>query len=224
VKIVLEKLNKSFQDASRTLAIIDSLSYEFPEGKKIAIVGKSGIGKSTLLHIMGGLDRPTSGHVYYDNLDIGKLKSDELSDFRGKHAGFVFQFHYLLPEFDALENVSMPLIISGHREAVAIDEAKDLLSQVGLSKRLNHRPSQLSGGEQQRVAIARALVSKPEVLLADEPTGNLDSETAREIQDLLFEVNESLGSTLIVATHNSELAASMDVRLEMKVGGGLVEY
>jgi len=224
VKIVLETLNKSFQDASRTLAIIDSLSYEFPEGKKIAIVGKSGIGKSTLLHIMGGLDRPTSGHVYYDNLDIGKLKSDELSDFRGKHAGFVFQFHYLLPEFDALENVSMPLIIAGQGEAVAIDEAKDLLSQVGLSKRLNHRPSQLSGGEQQRVAIARALVSKPEVLLADEPTGNLDSETAREIQDLLFEVNERLGSTLIVATHNSELAASMDVRLEMKVGGALVEY
>jgi len=224
VKIVLDKLTKSYQDASKTLTIIDCLTYEFPEGEKIAIVGKSGIGKSTLLHILGGLDKPTSGSVYFNDLDISAMKSDELSRFRGAHAGFIFQFHHLLPEFDALENVSMPLIIGGQGETSAREKAVDVLVQVGLEKRMNHRPSALSGGEQQRVAIARALVTEPDVLLADEPTGNLDSETAKEIQNLLFEVNEKLGNTLIVATHNAELAESMDLKLEMQVGGLLRKY
>lgn len=219
--ITLSHLSKTYRDADRALRVIDDLSYIFPSGKTLAIVGTSGIGKSTLLQLVGGLDRPSSGSVVFGSTDLSKLNDQELSRFRGKHIGFVFQFHQLLPEFTAVENVSMPLIIAGLTDAEADAQSEKMLQRVGLAERLSHRPGALSGGEQQRVAIARALVAQPKVVLADEPTGNLDVGTAREVSVLLREVNRELGTTLIVVTHNPELAAQMDIVLEMSNGGNL---
>lgn len=222
MKISLHDLNKQYHDGSRDLTILENVSYEFKEKKTTGIVGRSGIGKSTLLQIIGGLDKPTRGSVIFGETDLSKLSQDELSAFRGKNVGFVFQFHHLLSEFSALENVSMPLIIQGDDEEVASRDARDILERVGLKDRLMHRPSELSGGEQQRVAIARALVTQPAVLLADEPTGNLDAATAQVVHTLLLEVSRELSTTVIVATHSKELASTLDVTLEMQVGGRLL--
>lgn len=219
--IELRELRRSYRDAERSLEVIQGVSHRFPSSGSVAILGRSGIGKTTLLHLLAGLDRPSSGEVNYGDTRIDSLGDEALSDFRGKNIGFVFQFHHLLPEFSALENVSMPLIIAGITEAEAEQRASELLIRVNLESRLSHRPGQLSGGEQQRVAIARALVARPKVILADEPTGNLDLETAAEVQSLLLEVNAELENVLVVVTHNRALATQMDVVLEMMPGGHL---
>ena len=221
MKISTSNLSKSYQDADRVLKVIDALTVEFPEDRSIAIVGRSGIGKSTLLHLLGGLDRPSTGQILFDGQDIAALSNEALSDFRGSNVGFIFQFHHLLPEFSAAENVAMPLIISGLIESAALEQAHAVLDRVGLADRKEHIPGKLSGGEQQRVAIARAVVAKPRVILADEPTGNLDVATAREAQQLLLEINRELHNTLIVVTHSSELADAMDSVVEMQPGGKL---
>ncbi len=222
MKISTSNLQKSFHDADRELTVIESLSFEFPASGTIAIVGRSGIGKSTLMYLLGGLEKSTSGNVVYDSVDLSSMSDNELSSFRGKNIGFIFQSHHLLGEFDAIENVAMPLIIAGTPSTEAIEQAQVVLERVGLKERMTHRPGQLSGGEQQRVSIARAIVTKPQVILADEPTGNLDFVTARQIQELLLQIQKEMGSTMIVVTHNLELAQSMDFVFEMLPGGKLV--
>jgi lipoprotein-releasing system ATP-binding protein len=223
MRIRAENLNKSYLDADRELTVISGLSFVFPERGSVAIIGRSGIGKSTLLHILGGLDTPSSGRVLYDDLVVSQLSSDERAAFRARQIGFIFQSHHLLPEFNARENVAMPLTIAGVSDSEAYLCADELLSRMGLESRLTHRPAQLSGGEQQRVAIARALIAKPRVVLADEPTGNLDVKTALEVQRVVLELNREIGNTMIVVTHNRELAQSMDLVVEMLPGGELVE-
>jgi lipoprotein-releasing system ATP-binding protein len=222
MRIEVEKLTKRYRDADRELTVIDNLSFAFPDRGSVAIIGRSGTGKSTLMHLLGALDSPSSGCVRYGDTNISSLRSDERAAFRAKNVGFIFQFHHLLPEFNALENVALPLIMSGVAEGEAQARAGALLDKVGLASRKEHLPSQLSGGEQQRVAIARALVARPAVVLADEPTGNLDIETASDIQRLLLEINREQGSTLIIVTHNHELARSLDMVVEMHPGGALV--
>lgn len=221
MKIKTHSLEKSFQDADRKLTVIHGLTFEFPEAHSIAIVGRSGVGKSTLLHLLGGLERPSAGQVLYDQAKLFSMPDNALALFRGANVGFVFQFHHLLPEFDALENVAMPLIIGGASESEARRAALEILGRVGLAERVTHRPGQLSGGEQQRVAIARAIVNRPRVILADEPTGNLDFDTARQVQDMLLAMCREMGSTLVIVTHNVELARSLDVAYEMQPGGQL---
>jgi len=179
-------------------------------GEIISIVGASGVGKSTLLHLMGALDRPTDGTVLYEGQDIFQLTDRELARFRNRELGFVFQFHHLLPEFSAIENVMMPALIAGRSKEEARQTAADILKNVGLTGRERHRPGELSGGEQQRVAVARALVNDPKVVLADEPTGNLDRKTSEEVHDLLWKLNERMNQTFIIATHNEGLAQRSD--------------
>lgn len=222
MRIRLENLTKSYQDADRELTVIRDLTFSFPEKGSVAIIGRSGIGKSTLMHLLGGLDVPTRGRVMYGDRAVSELSSDERAAFRASKVGFIFQFHHLLPEFSALENVAMPLTIAGVSDGEAFDVAAELLVRMGLKDRMEHRPSQLSGGEQQRVAIARALVARPRVVLADEPTGNLDVATAAEVQSIVLELNRELENTLIVVTHNQDLARSMDLVIEMLPGGELV--
>lgn len=219
--IKLENLSKSYREGSSQLRVIESLSFEFESGSRNAIVGKSGIGKSTLLHLLGGLDRPSGGTIFFDETNIFALEDEKLSALRGEKVGFVFQFHHLLPEFNALENIAMPLLIARQSEEHAFEKALQLLSEVGLTNRASHRPGELSGGEQQRVALARALVIEPALLLADEPTGNLDYKTAAEVQELLLQIAARYNTTLIIATHNIELARSMDRCYEMLPGGSL---
>lgn len=219
--IKVSNLNKSYLDADVTLTVIDDLSIEFFAPAAIGIVGKSGVGKSTLLHLLGGLDRPTKGSVFYDDINISALSPEALSSFRGENVGFIFQFHHLLPEFTAIENCALPLIISGESDSVSMDKAETALSVVGLKERITHRPGQLSGGEQQRVAIARAIVAKPKVILADEPTGNLDSYNARLVEELLLNVHSELKNLMIIVTHNNELASRLDARFELVTGGQL---
>ena len=218
----LRALTKSYQDADRTLTVINNLNFVFPKSGSVGIIGRSGIGKSTLLHLLGGLDKPTSGSVRYGEVVLSELGSDERAAFRAKNVGFIFQFHNLLPEFTAIENVAMPLLMVGESEASAQAKARELLNRMGLDSRSGHLPSQLSGGEQQRVAIARALVTRPAVVLADEPTGNLDVSTAAEVQSLLLEMNRELGNVLIIVTHNQELAKSLSMVVEMLPGGELI--
>jgi lipoprotein-releasing system ATP-binding protein len=224
MRIEVKNLTKRYRDADRELTVIEGLSYAFPDKGSVAIIGRSGTGKSTLMHLLGALDSPTSGTVSYDGKAISTLSSDERAAFRAKHIGFIFQFHHLLPEFNALENVALPLVMAGVGEAEANDRSHELLKRVGLAERVSHLPSQLSGGEQQRVAIARALVARPAVILADEPTGNLDITTASEVQKLLLTMNREQGSTLIIVTHNHELARSLDAVVEMHPGGALVGF
>ena len=222
MRIEVEKLTKRYRDADRELTVIDNLSFAFPDRGSVAIIGRSGTGKSTLMHLLGALDSPSSGCVRYGETNISALRSDDRAAFRAKNIGFIFQFHHLLPEFNATENVALPLIMAGVSDVDAQTRAGAILDKVGLSSRKEHLPSQLSGGEQQRVAIARALVARPAVVLADEPTGNLDVETASDIQRLLLEINREQGSTLIIVTHNHELARSLDMVVEMHPGGALV--
>jgi lipoprotein-releasing system ATP-binding protein len=200
----------------RQLEVLRGVDLELPQGEMLAVIGASGVGKSTLLHVIGGLDTLDAGSIRVGDAWIDRMGDDERVAFRNRHVGFVFQFHHLLPEFTALENVSMPLLIGGVPVAEARRRAGELLDRVGLSSRLEHRPGALSGGEQQRVAVARALVSRPSLLLADEPTGNLDEGTARELHALMRTMHQEHALTSIIVTHNSTLAAACDrvVRLE----------
>jgi lipoprotein-releasing system ATP-binding protein len=200
------------------LHILKGVNLTVRRGEFLSIAGPSGVGKSTLLHILGGLDRPTAGEVYYEGVEISRLPEGELAAFRNQTVGFVFQFHHLLPEFTALENTMMPALIGRQPLARAQEAAKGILQRVGLAERLTHRPGELSGGEQQRVAIARALALSPDVLLADEPTGNLDSKTGEAIFDLLRELNQEQGLTVVLVTHNEWFARRTDRLLRMADG------
>jgi lipoprotein-releasing system ATP-binding protein len=190
--------------------VLSAIDLDIARGEMIAIVGASGVGKSTFLHIVGGLERPTSGTVRFGSIDLYGQRQDEIARFRNEKVGFVFQFHHLLPEFNALENVMMPCLIRAMRRAEATDRAAALLGEVGLGARLTHRPGELSGGEQQRVAVARALVLHPDVVLADEPTGNLDAHTGEAVHDLLKRLNREKKITFIIVTHNDQLASRAD--------------
>jgi lipoprotein-releasing system ATP-binding protein len=212
-------LQKSFQSsASQQINILRGINVELQAGETLAIVGASGIGKSTLLHILGTLDRPDQGRVMFQDVDVFSMSADRLAGFRNRSIGFVFQFHHLLPEFTALENVMMPAMINGHARSAARRRAQDLLERVGLAQRLAHRVTQLSGGEQQRVALARALVQSPPLLLADEPTGNLDRRNGESIHHLLMALNREFNMALVVVTHNPELANLMDRRVTIAEG------
>ncbi|MBT0665543.1 ABC transporter ATP-binding protein [Geobacter pelophilus] len=211
-------VHKSFGSGAAKVDVLKGIDLDVAEGETIALVGASGAGKSTLMHILGTLDRPTSGSVLFRGEDVFKAGDQGLALFRNRSIGFVFQFHHLLPEFTALENVMMPLLIAGQKRADAVDSASSLLRDVGLGHRFTHRPGELSGGEQQRVAIARALVGSPQLLLADEPTGNLDMKTSDEIHALLGEIHAARRLTLIIVTHNERLAARMGRTIQMVDG------
>lgn len=207
--IQVQQLFKSFGNGAKKVEVLRGIDLTFFQGERAAIVGASGVGKTTLLHILGTLDRPTSGRVLYEGRDIFTLNEKDLALFRNQQIGFVFQFHHLLPEFNALENTMMPCLIQGIPKKEASLRAEAILTLVGLQDRLTHKPGELSGGEQQRVAVARALVLEPKILLADEPTGNLDSKTGESVFALLQELNRIKKVTLIVVTHNPSLAAQM---------------
>ena len=212
------KVGKVFSAPGENLEILKDISLVVEEGEALAIVGASGSGKSTLLHLMGALDTPSTGAVFFDGQDMAHMTPDQKAAFRNRTLGFVFQFHHLLPEFSAVENVAMPAIIGGERQAVIMTKAREMLDRVGLSARMESKISTLSGGERQRVAIARAVLMRPRVLLADEPTGNLDEGTGAQVGILMNELNRELGMTLVVVTHNRELAAGMGRTLELKAG------
>lgn len=216
-------LGKSYQHHGRMLPILWDVNLSLAAGEMASIVGSSGVGKSTFLQVLGTLDVPTTGSILFNGRDVSRLSKAALAQFRNRNIGFVFQFHHLLPDFTALENVMMPCLIAGVARPEAMASATALLTRVGLAHRLGHKPGELSGGEQQRVAIARALVMKPPLVLADEPTGNLDPRTGHEIRDLFVELNREVGSTLLVVTHNVELARMMPRCLRMTEGGQLRE-
>jgi lipoprotein-releasing system ATP-binding protein len=200
------------------LPVLDGIDLDIRAGEMLAVVGASGVGKSTFLHILGALDRPTSGAVRYGDIDVFSLDSARLSRFRNERVGFIFQFHHLLPEFTALENVMMPALIRRTDRGAASVAAGKILTEVGLGARLLHRPGELSGGEQQRVAVARALMLKPDIVLADEPTGNLDMHTGESVHDLLLSINKQQGTTFVIVTHNDKLAVRADRVLRMVEG------
>jgi lipoprotein-releasing system ATP-binding protein len=200
------ELCKSYTTKAGQIDVIRGIDLTIDAGQVIAIIGSSGVGKSTLLHLLGGLDSPTSGNVYHNDEDIFRLSPKQLALFRNQSIGFIFQFHHLLPEFSALENVMMPGLICSMDLDILKEKAIHLIDMLGLSKRSDHRPGELSGGEQQRVAVARALVLSPPVILADEPTGNLDTKKAKELFDLLLELNQSLNTTFVIVTHDNALA------------------
>ncbi|USD66205.1 lipoprotein-releasing ABC transporter ATP-binding protein LolD [Vibrio sp. SCSIO 43136] len=213
-----QSVYKTYQEGAASTDVLKGVSFSMREGELTAIIGSSGSGKSTLLHILGALDDATSGDVTFKQQSIMQLSSNKQAKLRNQHIGFVYQFHHLLADFTALENVAMPLLIGGVAPAQAKDKAKALLDKVGLSHRIEHRPAELSGGERQRVAIARALVNEPALVLADEPTGNLDHATALSIYQLMRELNRESGTAFLVVTHDNELAAKMDRQLSMQDG------
>jgi len=216
--VVVEGLTKVFPHGEKDVEVLKGIDLTIEEGEMLTIVGKSGAGKSTLLHLLGTLDLPTAGRILYDGKDVTRYSSSRLAEFRNRTIGFVFQFHHLLPEFNAVENVMMPGLIRGVPRGPLEKEATALLEEVGLSHRLTHRPGELSGGEQQRVALARALVMRPRLILADEPTGNLDTGTSDAIHKLFFELNRSRGLTFLIVTHSRDLAARMPRVVTMKDG------
>ncbi len=211
---------RSFREGATTLQVLNGVELVVARGERLAIIGASGSGKTTLLQILGGLDQPNAGVIEVGGRDIHALSESERSALRNRTIGFVYQFHHLLPEFSALENVAMPLLVRRERTGSALARARDLLARVGLAKRLNHRPHQLSGGERQRTAVARALVTSPALVLADEPTGNLDGGNAEQLFALMLELNREFATSLVVVTHDGRLAARMDRVLELS-GGGL---
>ena len=194
-------------DGDKELPVLKGIHLEVARGEMLSIVGASGVGKSTFLHILGTLERPSTGQIFFDGLDLFQMSDPELSEFRNRRIGFVFQFHHLLPEFTALENAAMPGLIAGRGQQEAFGLAQKLLAEVGLGGRLHHKPGEMSGGEQQRVAVARALLLEPQLILADEPTGNLDSATGEEVFGLLKSLNQQKGITFVIVTHNERLAA-----------------
>ena len=212
------QLEKRYVDGPAVVQVLSGLEFEIEPGERVAIVGESGVGKSTLLHLLGTLDQPTGGHLLFEGEDVFARPDAALAVFRSREIGFVFQFHHLLGDFTAVENVMLPCLIGGRPRAATRARALELLERVGLRDRVDHRPGQLSGGEQQRVAVARALAQRPRLLLADEPTGNLDPSTGEEVQQLMLELNQEHGAALIVATHNERLAAAMGRMLRLAEG------
>ncbi len=217
-RVEVRDLHKTFIHGGEPLKILRGIDLVLEPAEMVAVVGASGVGKSTLLHCLGTLDLPTRGSILFNGSDVTRLAPSALAAFRNRAIGFVFQFHYLLPEFTAVENVMMPALIQRVPRAEADARARAILERVGLAQRLTHKPCELSGGEQQRVALARALILRPQLLLADEPTGNLDSHTGDEIHELFFELNRERGMTMLVVTHNPELARRMPRRLHMVDG------
>ena len=213
-----QQLSKSYQQANQSTQVLNALDLEVEAGELLAIVGRSGCGKSTFLHLAGALDTPTSGTVFINDIDIHQLSDKNKARFRNQHIGFIYQFHHLMMEFSAEENVAMPLLIRGDKPKDALAKARVMLGKVGLAHRLAHLPSQLSGGERQRVAIARALVPEPSLVLADEPTGNLDFDTAEQVYQLLIELNRALNISFVIVTHDLSLAAKMDRQLTFDHG------
>ena len=214
----VKNLHKSFVEGGEEIRVLQGLDLELKAGERLAVIGESGVGKSTLLHVLGTLDRPTAGEILYQGKEIPMDDEIALAHFRNREIGFVFQFHYLLPDFTALENVTFPALIQGVEAQRAKKEAAQLLEKVGLKDRMQHRPGKLSGGEQQRVAVARSVILQPKLILADEPTGSLDLRIGAEVQDLLFQLNEEKGIALIVATHNREFAEKIGRRVELQAG------
>jgi len=213
----VEGVKKSYGSGDKTIEVLKGVDLHLGAGETAALVGPSGVGKSTLLHLVGGLDRPDKGQIFVDGSEVTTLRGNALDAFRCRTVGIVYQFHFLLPEFTALENVMMPAIVAGEWKG-ARKLAADLLNETGLSERADHYPSKLSGGEQQRVALARALINKPKLLLADEPTGNLDEETARKAFSLLLDLKDKHGLTVLIATHNPGLAAACGKTLRLREG------
>ena len=211
-------LSKSYRDGSLSVDVLKDIDFSIHKGDRIAIIGPSGSGKSTLLHLLGGLDKPTQGHVFQQGVDWQSLAEKQRCKLRNKQLGFVYQFHHLLPEFSALENVAMPLLLAGISVEIAKDQAADILEQVGLAARAHHKPSQMSGGERQRVAIARALVHQPQGVFADEPTGNLDHATAVNVFELMLNLNEKFNTALVIVTHDQQLAGRMSKVVALQEG------
>lgn len=221
--LVCQGIRKVYQEGTMETEVLKGVDFQINESELVAIVGSSGSGKSTLLHILGALDEPTAGTVHFQQNELTKLSANKQAKIRNQHIGFVYQFHHLLSDFSALENVAMPLLIGGVHKKEAAQRATELLEKVGLAHRIEHRPSELSGGERQRVAIARALVNKPALVLADEPTGNLDHKTALDIYNLMRELNQESGTAFLVVTHDNELAAKLDKQLSMQDGRFITE-
>ncbi len=212
--LIAKNIKKSYGD----LTVLKGVDVSIDQGEIVSFVGKSGAGKTTLLHILGTLDQPDSGELRIGDTDVFKMNEKKIASFRNLNVGFIFQFHHLLPEFSAVENVCIPAFINNKSEAESQARAKELLSYLGLSKRLDHKPTQLSGGEQQRVAVARALMNEPAIVFADEPTGNLDSGTSKELHQLIFQLRKDFSQTFVIVTHNEELADMSDRKLVMTDG------
>jgi lipoprotein-releasing system ATP-binding protein len=214
----IRELHKTFSEGASEIRVLQGISLDLAAGERLAVIGESGVGKSTLLHVIGALDRPTSGEILYRGKALPLDDETALCEFRNREIGFIFQFHYLLPDFSALENVMFPALIQGLERADAEQRAARLLEMVGLKERMSHRPGKLSGGEQQRVAVARSVILQPKLVLADEPTGSLDLRIGEEVQDLLFKLNEEQGIALIIATHNREFAQRIGRQIALKAG------
>jgi lipoprotein-releasing system ATP-binding protein len=211
-------LHKTFTEGGSEIRVLQGISLDLEEGERVAVIGESGVGKSTLLHIVGALDRPTRGEILFRGKALPLDDETALCEFRNREIGFIFQFHYLLPDFSALENVMFPALIQGVERRQACARAERLLELVGLKHRMSHRPGKLSGGEQQRVAVARSVILQPKLVLADEPTGSLDLRIGEEVQDLLFRLNEEQGIALMIATHNREFAQKIGRQIALKAG------